>query len=308
MTRLALLAALILTATGLRAQMVTYEIKDRQGFDREMVAYTVDVPQDWQVEGQILWQKPCSGNDLYELVLTARSPDGRTGVRILPGHQVIWNEAILAGLDPYIDAQMKAQVEAERNRLRTQWQGSNCHVALVRDAEALVQNFVLAQRPAGTQVLKRTPNETLRQQFAQLGAGQAPGMSVAYDALTLELTYPLGSGPVIERVGFSWYMFQTEMRDTTMYMLNQHTVVNMIELQWFAVERQVADEALLKQIAASFKANPEWQKKVGEVQQKLAEQRRQTNAENAQQRERDRIQRELRNDQQHQSFLNYIRE
>lgn len=298
----------LLWATAAAAQMVPYEVKDRQGFEREMVAYTLDVPRDWQVEGQILWQKPCSGNDLYELVLTARSPDGRTGIRVVPGHQILWNEAILAGLDPYLESQMKAQVEADRNRLRTQWQGSNCHVGLVRDAEALVNSFVLSQRP-GAQVLNRTPNEAMRQQYAQLGSGaQVPGMSVSYDAFTLELTYPLGAGPVIERVGFSWYMFQSEIRDATMYALNQHTVVNALQLEWLAAERQAADEALLKQIGASFRANPEWQRKVGEVQQKLAEQRRQTNEQNAQARERDRIQRELRNDQQHQQFLNYIQQ
>ncbi|MCB1339714.1 MAG: hypothetical protein KDK24_01345 [Pseudooceanicola sp.] len=298
----------LLWAGAAAAQMVPYEVTDRQGFDREMVAYTLDVPRDWMVEGQVLWQKPCSGNDLYELVLTARSADGRTGIRVVPGHQILWNEAILAGLDPYLEAQMKAQVEADRNRLRTQWQGSNCHVGLVRDAEALVNSFVLSQRP-GAQVLKRTPNEAMRQQYAQLGSGaQVPGMSVAYDAFTLELTYPLGAGPVIERVGFSWYMFQSEIRDATMYALNQHTVVNALQLEWFATERQDADEALLKQIGASFRVNPEWQRKVGEVQQKLAEQRRQTNEQNAQARERDRIQRELRNDQQHQQFLNYIQQ
>lgn len=308
MLRFALLAALTLIAGAGRAQMVTHEVMDRQGFDREIVAYTIDVPRDWQVDGQILWQKPCSGNDLYELVLTARSPDGRTGVRVVPGHQIIWTEAVLAGLDPYLEAQMKAQVESDRNRLRTQWQGSNCHVGLVRDAESLVRNFVLAQRP-GAQVLKRTPNEALRAQYAQMAGGtQVPGSSVAYDAVTLELTYRLGGGPVIERVGFSWYMFQSELRDSTMYALNQHTVVNAMQLEWVAVERQAADEALIKQIAASFRANPEWQRRVGEVQQKLAEQRRQANEQTAQQRERDRIQRELLNDQQHQRFLDYIRQ
>lgn len=294
-------------AGAAQAQMVPYEIKDRQGFEHEMVAYSLEVPRDWQVEGQVLWQKPCSGNDLYELVLTARSPDGRTGVRVVPGHQILWNEAILSGLDPYLEAQMKAQVEADRNRVRTQWQGSNCHVGVVRDAEMLVQSFVFAQRP-GAQVLKRTPNEGLRQHYAQLANGaQGPGMSVAYDAFTLELTYQLGGGHVVERVGFSWYMFQSEIRDATLYMLNQHTVVNSMQLEWLAVERQAADEALLQQIGASFRINPEWQRKVGEVQQKLAEQRRQANEQNAQQRERDRIQRELLNVQQHQRFLDYIR-
>lgn len=307
MRRIALTLALALAAGQAAAQMTTYEVKDRQGFDRELVAYTIDVPRDWQVEGQVLWQKPCSGNELYELVLTARAPDGRTGLRIMPGHQVIWNEAILAGLDPYTEAQMKAQVEADRNRLRTQFQGSNCHVTLIRDAEWLVQTFVLSQRP-GAQLLKRTPNEPMRQQLGQLAAGQGPGMSVAYDATVLELTYPLGAGPVIERVGFSWYMFQSEIRDPTMYFLNQHTIVNALELEWFATERRAADEALLKQIGASFRINPDWQARVAEVQRKLSEQRRRNNEENARQREQDRLQREQLNDQNHQRFLNYIRE
>ena len=306
--RFLLILAMVLAAHAAAAQTRTVEIIDSQGFERPYTAYTIEVPRDWAVSGEVLWRKPCSGNDLYELVISASAPDGRTGFRIMPGHQIIWTDAVLHGLDPYTDQLMRAQIEADRNRLRTQFQGSNCHVARIDDPRQLFRTLVLAKRPPGTRETGRQPDTTLMQAFAATLGPSQPGLETAYDAFVADLAYPMGGGTVIEHVGFSWYMFRTELRDPTMYSLSQHYVVNSLQLSWVAQERQAADEAILKHVAQSFRPDPAWQAKVQEVQRKLAEQRRSETAENARQREQDRLRREQANDQQHQQFLQYLRE
>ena len=297
-----------LTAASAAAQMKTYEIVDRHGFDQPLVAYSLDIPRDWQAEGQILWQKPCSGNELYELVLTARSPDGLTGLRVMPGHQILWMDTAMGGLDPYMTQLMRAEIEAQRNKLRTQFRGSNCHVAQITDPDQIFDTLVLQKRPPGTQVIARRPNEALKATLNQVLGPSQPGFQVFHDAFDVQMTYALNGVPVIERMGFSWYMFQTELNDPTMRSLSQHTVVNALQFDWAPTARQAADHAVLKQIAASFRANPDWQKRVLEVQRKIAEQRRQHHADAAERRKWDRLYRDIVDDIQHYRFLDYIRQ
>ena len=74
-----LVAVLAFLASPLLAQTKTFEVRDKQGFDRELVALSLEIPQDWRASGEVLWIKPCSGNNLYEITLTITSPDGLTG-------------------------------------------------------------------------------------------------------------------------------------------------------------------------------------------------------------------------------------
>ena len=86
------------------------------------------------------------------------------------------------------------------------------------------------------------------------------------------------------------------------------SVVNALQFDWAPTARQAADHAVLKQIAASFRANPDWQKRVLEVQRKIAEQRRQHHADAAERRKWDRLYRDIVDDIQHYRFLDYIRQ
>ncbi|MFK7754093.1 MAG: hypothetical protein AB8B51_16305 [Sedimentitalea sp.] len=303
----ACIASLLLTPSA-QAQNKTFQIMDNQGFEAPMVAFTITVPQNWQVSGEVVWRKPCSANDLYELILTARGPDGRTGVRIMPGHKIVWNDVVMGGMDPQLEHMMLAQQEAERNRMRTQFQGSNCHVTQISSAEQIFNALVLSKRPQDTKVIKRTKNEAQRQNFAQMFGPSQPGMQVFFDAEQIEMTYALGGRPIVERLAFSWYMFQSEFRDPGMHSLNQYTTVESFQFDWIAPERRAADEAVIKQISASFKSDPAWEQRILEVQRKMAEQRRQQNADNAQQRERNRLERDALNDKNHRRFLQYIQQ
>ena len=282
--RLLLALFWILTAGAVAAQpMERFQIMDSQGFEALMVAYEIDVPQGWTARGEIAWIKPCSGSDMFEFILHVQSPDGRSGFRIQPGHKIVWNDFTGTGLDPMMGQMMRAQMEADRNRLRSQFQGSNCHVALVRDPAEMFRALVAAHRPAGMQVTQSAPQEALNKQYAALFS-QARGFQVFHDARLIEMRYDLGGGPVTETVLWSWYTFQMPPQDPQFGMFSQVTTVDALKTIRIAEERRATDDPMLKAIVTSLKPDPKWTARVAEARadraraaQRAAEQRREDN-------------------------------
>ncbi|MDY6859015.1 MAG: hypothetical protein SWN98_06730 [Pseudomonadota bacterium] len=290
------------------AQTTRYDIMDNQGFAAPMVAYTVEVPQGWATSGQVLWAKPCSGNDNFELVFQAIAPDGRTGFRIMPGHQVIWLDMQVAGLAPDMAQMMRAQMAAERNKMQTQFRGSNCHVAQVTGTQQLFDKLILAHRPADARILQSERNQPMLQSYASVFQADQPGMKTFYDAATVRLGYGLNGQPVEEVVLFSWYMFQLEPLEPGFGTFSQQTVVDSIRTAWVAPERRAADDAKLEAIIGSMKVNPDWNAKVNAFLQKQSSERQAANAQTAAERERQRQIDEARRDAQHQQFIDMIRQ
>lgn len=92
-----------------------YAISDTEGFATAMTAATIDLPVGWQGQGHVAWNKPCSGNEFYEIIFLATSADGQSGIRIMPGHFISWNDVAVDGVDPYLAQMAVAQSEAARN-------------------------------------------------------------------------------------------------------------------------------------------------------------------------------------------------
>jgi len=298
------LFGLLVAGPAIAQPMKTYEIIDAQGFGAPITAYTVSVPQSWSAEGQIVWNKPCSGNDYFELIFTARSPDGRTGYRIMPGFQISWINSVVSGFDPQLAQIVLAQDEAQRNEMRTKFRNSNCHVGQVTGSDQLLQELVLTNRPAGTVVKKTVRDEATLAALKTTFEVNQPGMKSFYDALVVELEYPLGGAPVEETLFFSWYLFQFEPLDPTMGTFLQQTFVDSLRFAWLAPERRQADQAELAAIVGSLKVNPVWDQKIAEFYRKIAKNSQATAAE----RERQRQLAEARRDVQHQQFLEYIQQ
>lgn len=76
---------------AVRVQRV--EIMDRNGFEKPMVASTVLIPAGWSHEGGIVWGggDPNCNNAGYNVVFQASSPDGLSGVQIIPQEQWQWS-------------------------------------------------------------------------------------------------------------------------------------------------------------------------------------------------------------------------
>lgn len=301
------LAALLLSAGAVTAQGVkTFEIKDTQGFDKPMVAYSVNVPQDWSVEGLISWQKPCSGNDYFEMGLIARAPDGLSGYRIMPGYQIMYFDVSPTGLDPQLAQMLVANNEAELNKLRTQFRGSNCHVGRVTGTQQLFQNLILNHRPPGVKVLKSEQNTQVMQQYQAMFGQTVPGMRSYYDATITALGYQMGGQPIEEVVVFSWYAFLLDALPGVASSSSQHVVVDQIRLGWINPARRAQDEAALQLITSSLKVDPAWQQKIDAFYKKLAADRSKNSEEAARQRDIQRRRDEAARDEQHRQFLQMI--
>lgn len=315
MARVALLFFLIslLPSLGQAQQFRTFQIMDNQGYERPMVAYTIDVPTDWSVRGEILWIKPCSSSDVFELVLDIQSPDGLSGFRIQPGHKLFWNDVVVSGFDPQSAQIMVAQTVAERNRMATQFRGSNCHVQLVQSADQLFKGAV--RRPADMRILARSPIEAVRQQYQKTFSAAAQGMKVFFDGEQIDMSYTIGGQEVLESLFFSWYMIQIEPLDPSFGTFSQVTTIEPLRSGRVAASRKQQDDAILGRILGSLKADPDWQQRMNDFYRKrarqaqeAAQQRREDNELAWQQHQIGVAIDDLRNDIQHLQFLDVIRQ
>lgn len=299
----------LLSVPAARAETTRFEVMDRQGFEAPMVAYTLDIPQGWQAQGQIVWQKPCSGNEFYELVLTVTAPDGQSGLRVMPGHQIVWTDILPTRTMGDIGGMMRAQIEAERNRLRTAFQGSNCHVARITGGtDELIRALVLPGRPQGTVVDGLRRNEQTIQTYRQLFGPDMPGMRTLFDSVEITLRHPGAGGAAIrEQVWLSWYMFLNDPTEANGGFLSQTAIVDTLRLSW-RPEGRAQDDAVLEGIARSMTVGPDWQRRITEFHEKVQRDRRQQRDQDAAQREQDRLRREAQQDAQHQQFLDMIRQ
>lgn len=167
----------------------SYAILDNEGFAAAMTAATIDLPAGWQGKGHVAWNKPCSGNEFYEIIFSATSADGQSGIRMMPGHFISWNDVAVDGVAPYLAQMAVAQTEALRNQQRTQYRHSNCHVGQVTGTQQLVAQLILPKRPAGATVTAIEPNQALRATYAKTVGVPQQGMKSAYDAVTVHLRY-----------------------------------------------------------------------------------------------------------------------
>ena len=73
----------VLPGGGIRVKKA--QIIDQTGFERPMTAASMLIPVSWQPQGGVVWnpQKVCGQG--YSIQFSAASPDGSTGVIILPG-------------------------------------------------------------------------------------------------------------------------------------------------------------------------------------------------------------------------------
>lgn len=284
----------------------TFSIMDNQGFSKPVVAYTIEIPQSWTGSGEILWIKPCSGDDNFELVMSLRSADGRAGYRIMPGHRIVWLETMVSGLVPELAQMMVAQTEAELAQMRTTFRNSNCHVGKVTGTDQLLNELVLSKRPAGVKIVEKIQNEQILNGYKATFGPDQPGFRTFFDSVLLRLTYPLAGGPVEETVAFSWYAFQLEPLDPSAGTFSQQTVVDSIKFAWRGLETGQAGEAELDAVISSLKVDPAWEKEILKFRRQQSEQRMRNSNQSAAEREIQRRIDESKRDAEHRKFLDYI--
>ena len=274
--------AVIALLSGGMARGAPVDITDGEGFGELLTALTLDLPTGWQGKGHVAWLKPCSGNDMYEVIFSAAAPDARSGLRMMPGHKVMWTEARVGGVDPYLAQLAVAQNEQSLAAMRSQFRDSNCHVGQVQTSEQILRALVLSKRPQGARIDRIAPNAPVMAQFkAGIGAGTVSGIRTTYDAVIADISYTDPSGPMVERVWLSWYRFADDpaMQVPGMPGMGfETTIIETISLAYAPASRP-GDLDVAAGILASTRVNPVWFAKVQAEQAKRQEEQRRIQAE-----------------------------
>ena len=275
-----------------------FEIKDSEGFERVMVAHVVNVPTGWNSSGRIAWNKPCSGNDLYETLFVTRSPDGQNGARIMPGYQFFMDTARIApGYPPDPSLNMiVAQSEASLQNMASQFRGSNCAVGVMNGTQDIIDRLVLPNRPSDARILASNANQSELNLMKQTFGTALQGVRVSYDSQIIDLGYVLNAVPTTERLYVSWYTFTQEPFDMGgVVVSNSHTVVDPLRFVWSPSVN--ANQAIpqLEQMMGSIQTDRAWQQRVNEVRQAIQKQN-----------EADRKRREAERDRRHNEFIQGI--
>lgn len=304
----ALLLAVVLAHP---ASAAPFEIRDNEGFGESLTALTYDLPEGWQGSGRVAWLKPCSGNDLFEVLYTITSPDGQSGLRLLPSHQIVWNGVDVTSVDPMFGQMAAAQAEQGLADLRTQFKNSNCHVGTVTGTEEIIQRLILPRRPEGARVLTTTPNEAQKALYRQTIATPMPGLKTDFDAVILDLAYPGPQGELRERLWLSWYRNSDDPAANQIpgmpRMRFQNVTVEPMIFVWAPAARAEADFAAAATIVASGRADPGWVARVRAEQQRRADERRRTQADSEAARQARLREQEAARQRQHEQFLEVIR-
>ncbi len=272
-----LLALALVPALPGTARAAPFEIADNDGFGQPMTALTVQLPEGWQATGRVTWNKPCSANDMFEVIFNATTADGQSGLRIMPGHKVMWTEVRVQGVDPYIAQMAVQQNEQTIANMRTEFKNSNCHIGRVADSRQILQALVLAKRPPGARIDRIDPNPAgLAQYRAGLGAAPMTGTKLAYDAVIAQISYTGATGPMTERVWLSWYQFSDDPAAQLPGMPGIGFQTTIIETLTFAYApaARAADLDAAQGIIASTKTDPAWFAKVQAEQKKRQEEQR----------------------------------
>lgn len=275
-----------------------FEIKDSEGFERPMVAHVVIVPSGWQSSGRIAWDKPCSGNDLYETLFVTRSPDGQSGARIMPGFQFFMDSARPAPgypPDPMINM-MVAQSEASLQNMASQFRGSNCAVGELRGTQDIVNRLILPNRPAGTRILQSKANQSEINMMRQTFGGGLDGVTISFDSQIIDLGYTLNNTPTTERLYLSWFNFTQAPFDMGgVIVSNSHTVVDPLRFVWSPTSNANQAIAQLENILGGIQTDQAWLKRVNEVREAIKKQN-----------DSARAQRDAESDKRHKDFIQSI--
>jgi hypothetical protein len=309
--RKALAALALSVALATAAAAGPFEIKDNEGFAESMTALTYDLPAGWKAQGRIAWLKPCSGSELYEILFTATSPDGQSGVRMVPSHQIVWNGVDVTGVDPMLAQLAVGQTEQGLADLRAQFKNSNCHVGTVTGTDEIIRRLILPKRPAGARVLATTPNAAQMTIYRQMAGVQMPGMKTDFDAVILDLAYPGAQGELRERLWLSWYRYADDPAVNRIAGLpHLHFQVVTVDAQtfvWAPAARAEADFTTAAALLASGRADAGWQAKVRAEQQRRADERRRIQGETEAERQARLREAEAARQRDHERFLDMIR-
>ncbi|MEM7566723.1 MAG: hypothetical protein AAF321_05765 [Pseudomonadota bacterium] len=262
-------------------RMTEHTIIDSQGYGGPVEALGLLVPRDWETRSAVLWAKPCSGGDLFDVRLSSHSQDRRTGIKYLPALRF---EALSGrivgpgdglGIPPQESARIFQQSQAQ---FAAAMQGTNCHPFAPRTAREVVERLILPSRPAGTQIVDETPlPDVAKAKLASLrqilmASGYNQGDTPVSQASLVKVRYP-GRGGMLEEVfyiSFGGFLTVTPMAPG--FVVDRAFILSDPVISYWAPEGVLdANADLFRAIAGSMRPNPRWAAANSQVRRNIAE-------------------------------------
>ncbi|WP_428409389.1 hypothetical protein [Hyphococcus sp.] len=171
------------------------EIVDRTGFEKPLTAYTMMIPVDWQGQGEIVWgQNMGCGSSGYNTNFSASSPDGRSGVQIIPSFTWVWNN--FSGPQ----------------------QAGGCPFVQIGGVQQYLQYLVSQTRP-GAQIIDFRPRPDLSKPYEPLNSTMPMGggseMRTWVEAGEVLISGNVNGAEIRETIAAVVYMNYSLMRDGT---------------------------------------------------------------------------------------------
>jgi hypothetical protein len=252
-------------------RLVRHDFQDINGFGQPVEAYSMLLPHDWRVSGEVRWTggpgtPPCTATRDAQLYLEAESPDGLWGLYILPAPKVDWLEVqetatpLVPGMPPASTYFAPALEQAMQAAHRP---GSVCRVTANTSAEGLAEEaFLPAMRP-GARIVGREDQPELRRQLQEQMAPtqvQLDGMMTGAFAASYSIAFETPAGPVEEdHLFMAWGL----LSQVPLAGGGSFSTVEIIGLPVFASRYPAGHSrddarAILGTIAATLRSNPRW--------------------------------------------------
>lgn len=259
---------------------------DRQGFGQAVEAAAVLLPNDWEVEGEIVWAGvsptlSCMASDA-QLVLQAGSADGLWGIEILPAPKTVWYELDLSGATLF--PELTATLDHEALMLRPLMEqaqssmhrpGSFCRLTPRTGVEGLAEDAFLPGLRPDARIIDREPvPEVLA--YVERELRQIPTAGLDVRMMPLAENYRLQrqtpAGPVEEMLLFSGWGMATRlpMADGAATISFDVTGMPVLLLRYPAGAREQA-EPLSAAIFSSLRFSPRWEAAMAAHRAKMGE-------------------------------------
>lgn len=219
-------------------------VVDRTGFDKPLAAATLFVPQGWTTEGGVIWGAELACTNGYAFQWTARSPNGRSQISILPQEKWEWNNYGAGATTP------------------------GCALAQISDVKRYLETLLARVQP-GARVQSCVPRDDLRRQFAQYESATPSAMGEMRTWVeAAELRFHAQDereGTLAAVVVFSLMRSNTGMGGT-MDALTGSTFPAYATL----APKGEHDPALTEAIRRSIQVDPSWEKRISGHNQAIA--------------------------------------
>jgi len=252
---------------GAILRLVQHSLYDRQGWGEAVEAFSLLLPVDWTVSGEVSWgggpDEPSCMATVPQLIMTARSPDGLWGFEIMPAPTVSYMTMTRTAPNQMPFDTLAMAVQESNTSLARQFHKprSFCRVTPNTGIGGLVEEALLSGMRPNARILAREPLPEFRAQLQQSLDRQAlPDPYRRDEALAFRYVIAVDTprGPVVEELGIFASSHATLMPSYDGAMQQLYVTAQPVFTFRYPRGRKSEADPLMTVIANSLRTNPRW--------------------------------------------------